>query len=152
MLADGARVGGDGKLYIFGGQWDRLFAPSTPTTHPVVAIALVVELEYHEALADHPVQITLRDGDGSHLGPAAGMVLRVGHPAGLEPGASVFVPIGLEIQQIRFPQYARYEWVIEIDGAVAGRLPLTVAPLPGTAGVPGLPFPPPQADQPPPVD
>ena len=106
MLADGARVGGDGKLYIFGGQWDRLYAPSVPTTHPIVAIALVVELEYGEALDNHPVEITLRDADGATLGPRAMMNLRVGHPPQLERGGSVTVPIAMELPQIVFPGMA----------------------------------------------
>ncbi len=131
MLADGARVGGYGKLYIFGGQWDRLFAPSVPARHPIIGIGLVVELAYHEALKDHPVEITLRDADGSHVGPKAVLNLRVGHPVGLEPASSVFVPIALEMPQIEFPQYGRYEWVVEMDGETEGRLPLTVAPPPG---------------------
>lgn len=131
MLADGARVGGDGKLYIFGGQWDRLYAPSVPTTHPIVAIALVVELEYGEALDNHPVEITLRDADGATLGPRAMMNLRVGHPPQLERGGSVTVPIAMELPQIVFPRHGRYEWVIEIDGNVEGRLPVTVAQPPG---------------------
>jgi hypothetical protein len=131
MLADGARVTSDGKLYIFGGQWDRIFVPSVPAKHPIIAIALVVELEYHEALDNHPVEVTLRDSDGKPMGPKAALNLRVGHPPGLDPGSSVFVPIALELPQIEFPRYERYEWVIEMDAAVAGRLPLTIAPPAG---------------------
>jgi hypothetical protein len=131
MVADGARVLGDGKLYIFGGQWDRLYSPSVPTAHPLIAIALVIELEYGEALENHPVEITLKDTDGTPLGPRATMNLRVGHPAQLERGGSVTVPIAMELPHIQFPRYDRYEWVIEIDGKVEGRLPVTVSPPPG---------------------
>jgi hypothetical protein len=140
MLADGARVGADGKLYIFGGQWDRLFTASVPTTHPIVALALVIELDYHEALQNHPVEITLRDADAANLGPRAMMNLRVGHPPQLEPGGSISVPIAMELPHIVFPRYDRYEWVVEIDGNVEGRLPITVAPPEG------LPFQPPQQE------
>lgn len=142
MLADGARVAGDGKLYIFGGQWDRLFTASVPATHPIVAIALVIELDYHEAMQNHPVEITLRDGDGANLGPRALMNMRVGHPPLLEPGGSVSVPIAMELPQVVFPRYDRYEWVIEIDGDIQGRLPITVSPL---AGAPQLGLQPPQS-------
>jgi hypothetical protein len=130
MLADGARIA-DGKIYIYGGQWDRLFTPSVPATHPIVAIALVVELEYHEALTDHPLQIALHDADGAEMGPKATMVLRVGHPAQLEAGSPVTVPIAMELPHLQFPRYGRYEWVIEADGQIVGRLPLTVAQPPG---------------------
>jgi hypothetical protein len=129
MLADGARQGQDGKLYIFGGQWDRIFAPAVPTSHPTMAVVVVVQVEYNEALREHHIELTLRRADGEPAGPKAIARFNVGHPAGLEPGAPVSFPLALEQQGIVFDSYGRFEWLVELDGNEVGRLPITVAPV-----------------------
>lgn len=138
MLADGARQGQDGKLYIFGGQWDRIFAPTVPTTHPSMAVVLVVEVEYSEALREHHLELTLLRADGEPAGPKAIGRFNVGHPPGIEPGAPVSVPLAVEQQGIVFDAFGRFEWIVEIDGERIGRLPIAVVPIPTP-----LPFRPP---------
>jgi hypothetical protein len=77
----------------------------------------------------------LRDADGNLIGPRGLVNLRTGHPAHLDRGCSLSVPITMELSNVQFPSYGRFEWAIEIDGAPAQTLPLTVAPLgfPGAA-------------------
>ena len=129
MLADGARQGQDGKLYIFGGQWDRIFAPAVPTSHPTMAVVLVLQVEYTEALKEHDLELTLRRADGEPVGPKGVARFNVGHPPGLEPGAPVSFPLTMEQQGIVFDSYGRFEWLIEVDGREMGRLPIAVAQM-----------------------
>lgn len=132
MLADGARLGLDGKLYIFGGQWDRMFAAAVPTTHPVMGIALVLEVGYNEALRPHQLELTLRHADGESAGVRAGAGFTVGHPPLLEPGAPISFPLAMEQQGIVFEKYGRYEWLIHVDAVELGRLPIAVSPMLGS--------------------
>lgn len=129
MLADGARLGQDGKVYVFGGQWDRIFAPAIPANHPTMAVVLVLQVEYSEALKEHHLELTLRRADGEPAGPRAMARFNVGHPAGMDPGAPLSVPLALEQQGIVFDSYGRYEWLVEVDGVELGRLPISVAPV-----------------------
>jgi hypothetical protein len=138
MLADAARVGtDDGKLYIHGGRWDRLFAVATPITHPTMAIALVLELSWSEAFKNHVLDVALHDQDGKALGPRAVANVRVGLAADMVEGEPVTVPMAVTQQMVQFPTYGRYEWKIQFDGEAKGQLPITVARPPAMA-LPGF--------------
>jgi hypothetical protein len=139
MLADGARVASDGKLYIYGGRWDRLFTATVPVVHPTMAIVLVLELDWNEAFVDHVLDVALHDADGTALGPRAVANLRVGHGPDMLEGDPVFVPVAIDQQMVKFQGFGRYEWTITWDNAVVGHLPITVARLPN---VPLTGFPP----------
>jgi hypothetical protein len=58
MVADAAHVAG-GKMYILGGQWDRLTVANFPAQHPAMAVVLVLKIEYTEALTDHRLTVEL---------------------------------------------------------------------------------------------
>jgi hypothetical protein len=130
LLADGARQGKDGKLYIFGAVWDRIFASAVPTTHPMMAVVLVLEVDYNEALKAHDLEIWLRREDGRPTGPRMSGTINVGHPPWLEPGAAVSVPVVFEQQAVVFDSYGRYEWVVEVDSLELSRVALAVSPTP----------------------
>ena len=135
MLADGARHGMDGKLYIFGGQWDHVFASALPTTQKV-AFALVIQVDYAEALREHRLDIVLKDADGKDLGPKVAASFRPGHPPLTEEGAQVSVALPVEPPAIPITQYGRLIWEILLDGKFAGELPMVVRPPQNTL----LPF------------
>ena len=136
MLADGAQQVG-GKLYVLGGQWDRLAVSNFPAQHPTMAIVLVLKVEYSEALDRHnlDVQLTL---DGQPLDPRAAGDLITGHAPGQVRGAPSFVPLALTFNNLVFETPGRYEWVIAVDKAELARVPIEV--VQGTA--PGVPMPP----------
>lgn len=122
MLADAATVLG-GKIYVFGGQWDRMFANSFPTTHPSLAVVLVIEVDYNEALEDHGFLVYL-ERDGETIGPRIEGSLNVGHPPTTKRGASAFVPLALTFNMVKFEDPGRYEFVVELDGNPVERIPL----------------------------
>jgi hypothetical protein len=125
LLADAATVA-DGKLYIHGGGWDRLFATAFPTMHPSMAVAVQVEVDFGEALVDHRIDVRLVDVDGAPVGPTASGTFNVGHAPGATPGAPAFVPMALTFATVPFAAPGRFEWVVEIDDVPLARLPLSV--------------------------
>jgi hypothetical protein len=139
MLADGAHQVG-GKLYVLGGQWDRLVVSNFPAQHPTMAVALVLKVEYSEALDRHnlEVQLTL---DGQRLDARAAGDLITGHAPGQVRGAPSFVPMALTFNNLVFETAGRYEWVVTVDGTELARVSLEVAQavVPGIPGPPGIP-------------
>jgi hypothetical protein len=129
MLADAARVA-ESKLYVFGGQWDRIYTHSFPATHAALTVVLVIEVSYSEALTDHHLRVALMR-DGAPLGPEARGVINVGHAPGTTPGAPSYVPITLPFAGILFEHPGRFEWVVTINDEPVGSIPLEVALAPG---------------------
>ncbi len=142
MLADGAQQAG-GKLYILGGQWDRLTMPNFPAQHPTMALVLVLRVEYSEALDRHQLDVELTL-DGEPMDPKAMAQFITGHAPGQTRGTPSFVPLALTFNNLVFEAPGRYEWVIRADGEVYGRVPIEV--VQGTIGTmpmpPGMPMPP----------
>ena len=101
MLADAAQQTPDGKVHVLGGQWDRIVTAGLPTTHPSLAIVLVVRVEYTEALQRYEIRVELAK-DGELMGPASIGHLQVGHPPTLAPGASQSAAIALTFPMVTF--------------------------------------------------
>jgi hypothetical protein len=133
MLADGAHAAG-GKLYILGGQWDRLMVAAFPAQHPTMAVVLVIKVEYGEALAAHALNIELMLEGRSQNVRATGQIA-TGHPPGLARGAPSFLPLALPFTNVTFETPGRYEWVITVDDVELGRLPIDVV----QGVMPGIP-------------
>jgi hypothetical protein len=124
MLADGAHVAG-GKLYILGGQWDRVTVATFPATHPSMALALVIKVEYNEAPQTYQfeVQLTL---DGQPLDAKAAGSMAIGHAPEQVRGAPLFAPIAIPFYNVTFSTPGRYEWVITVGPDELGRVPIAV--------------------------
>ena len=136
MLADAATVAQDGKLYIHGGRWDRIFTAAVPLVHPTMTVVLILELAWNEAFRDHVLDVALHDADGTALGPRAVANARVGHAPDMLEGDPITLPVVIVQPMVRFPTLGRYEWRISLDGEPSGSLPITVAsppnmPIPG---------------------
>lgn len=125
MLADAATVA-DGKLYIHGGQWDRIQAQTFPATHPSLAVALIIRVEYTDALKEHEISVHL-EIDGEPTGPRAEGGFQTGHAPQTAPGAASFVPLALTFPGVQFTGPGRYEWVVTLDGEAKTRLPMEVS-------------------------
>src|SRR5262245_48959338 len=143
MLADGAQqaVPG-GKLYILGGQWDRLMVQTFPAQHPAMAVVLVLRVEYSEALDRHQLEVELTlDGEPQNI-KATGQVV-TGHAPGQIRGTPSFVPLALQFNNLVFEAPGRYEWVVRVDEQELGRLPIEVVQIhPGMPIPPGMAMPP----------
>ncbi|MGH9265187.1 MAG: DUF6941 family protein [Acidimicrobiales bacterium] len=129
MLADAARVA-ENKLYVFGGQWDRIYTNAFPASHAALTVVLVIEVSYSEALTDHHLRVALMR-DGATVGPEARGLINVGHAPGTTPGAPSYVPIALPFAGVMFERPGRYEWVVSLNDEPVGSIPLEVALAPG---------------------
>jgi hypothetical protein len=125
MLADGAQQAANGKLYVLGGQWDRLTVPSFPAQHPTLALVIVLRIDYNEALDPHQLEIELTmDGQAKDAKATAQFV--TGHAPGIVRGTPSFMPLALTFNNLAFETPGRYEWIVQVDASVVGRIPLEV--------------------------
>ncbi|MGH3403503.1 MAG: DUF6941 family protein [Streptosporangiaceae bacterium] len=133
MLADGAHVA-DGKLYVLGGQWDRLIVAAFPARHPSMAVAMVLQVEYTEAPKSYTLTIELFL-DGKPQAAKAVVRFAIGHAPVQAHGAPQFAPVAIPFSNVPFEGPGRYEWVISVDGRQLGRLPIEVTAA-ATVGMP----------------
>jgi hypothetical protein len=124
MLADGAHVAG-GKLYVLGGQWDRLTVAAFPAQHPSMAVVLVIQVEYTEAPKSYTLTVDLTLDGQPQEAKATGQ-LAIGHAPAQARGAPQYVPVAIPFNNVAFGNSGRYEWVIAVDGDELGRLPIEV--------------------------
>jgi len=135
MLADGAHLSG-GKLYILGGQWDRLIVQGLPGQHPALAVVVVLRVEYSEALDEHRLEIELRL-DGQPMNAKAVVTFTTGHAPRQGRGTPAFVPAALPFSNLVFETAGRYEWNISVDDEPLGSIPMEVVQASGSLRAPG---------------
>jgi len=120
MLCDAAQVA-DGKLYILGGGWSVTGPDPAPS-----AIAIKLEVDWHEATRAHHWELFLVDADGREIGfdtpdgTRQTIEIRgdfeVGRPAGVPPGTPVDLPLAINLGPLPLPPGARYMWRFTVDG------------------------------------
>ncbi|MFZ0058603.1 MAG: hypothetical protein WAL35_00970 [Acidimicrobiales bacterium] len=128
MLADDAFVASNGKLYIHGGAWTRVLSQTFPATHPKMAVVLVLEVDYGEALQNHTVEVVLLK-DGEPVGPRVQGMLSVGHPPRTKLGAPAQIPMVFAFQMLTFDTPARYEWEVLAANESVGNIVMEVVPV-----------------------
>jgi hypothetical protein len=138
MVADAATVA-DGKLYVHGGGWDSISTTAVPTTHPSMAVALVVEAEWSETHVERDLHVALFDEDDHPLGIGAVGKLSFGHPPGLTHGSPVIQPLAITFAGTNFPRVGRYFFKVTIDEEEFARIRFAVKTLPKMPEVPGAP-------------
>ncbi len=89
-----------------------------------MALAILVEVPWHEANQEHQIVIELQDSDGNAalIGPEAQPMrieakLEVGRPPGHPAGSPFNVPMAFNIGPMPLQPGMRYVWVVSIDGA-----------------------------------
>jgi hypothetical protein len=119
LLCDAAQVA-DGKLYILGGGWSITGPDATPS-----AVAIKVEVDWHEATQPHHWELFLVDADGQPVGidtPDGTQLIEVrgdfevGQPEGIPVGSPVDLPLAINIGPVPLPPGGRYTWRLSIDG------------------------------------
>lgn len=119
LLCDAAQVA-DGKLYILGGGWSITGPDATPS-----AVAIKVEVDWHEAVQPHHWELFLLDADGQPVGidtPEGKQLIEVrgdfevGQPEGIPVGSPVDLPLAINIGPLPLEPGGRYTWRLTIDG------------------------------------
>jgi hypothetical protein len=119
LLCDAAQVA-DGKLYILGGGWSMIGPDPVPS-----AVALKVDVDWHEAESDHHWELFLEDADGQPVAvetPEGTQPLEVrgdftvNHPPGVPEGSPIDVAFAVNFGPITLEPATRYTWRLTIDG------------------------------------
>jgi hypothetical protein len=120
LLCDVAHVV-DGKLYILGGGWSMTGPDPVPS-----AVALKIDVDWHEAEVPHHLELFLEDQDGKPVlvetQQGQMMPLEVHHdfqvpkPPGLPEGSPIDMPLAINLGPIPLNPGTRYVWRVTIDG------------------------------------
>ncbi len=119
MLCDAAQVA-DGKLYILGGGWSMTGPDPVPS-----AIALKIDVGWHEAEQPHHWELYLEDADGQPVlvnTPEGDHPIEVrgeftvGRPPGIPEGSPIDVALAVNLGPLPLTPGTRYTWRISIDG------------------------------------
>ncbi len=131
VLADAANVSREGKLNILG-QFEVIYAASTPVTWPAMHLVLKLEATAGEG-PKHKVGIRVVDEDGNVIGPMIDAESNFGPP--FRPGHPLRANLILGIAGASFPKHGTYSFEILVDDHNIESVPLYVLPLPpGTPG------------------
>ena len=121
-----------GKLYILGGGWS--IYRGAPVT---MGLAVKISVPWDAANIPHDftARLVTEDGQDPHLPNSEGALdptriefqgrFEAGRPAGLAPGSDLDAPFAVNIAGLPLIP-GRYEWQVEIDQNVVGRVPFTV--------------------------
>ena len=119
LLCDAAQVA-DGKLYILGGGWSLTGPAPAPS-----AIAIKIEIDWHEAVTSHHWELWLEDADGRPIqidtaeGPQMVEIrgdFEVGRPEGIPEGSPIDLPLAVNLGPIPLSPGGRFTWKLSIDG------------------------------------
>jgi hypothetical protein len=133
VLADSVAAA-EGKLYIQGGGWNFLAAPSFPFRQSRLGIGLIMHVPYTATSEQHDWRLRIQDGDGTPI-PLAdappgvqpdtpeGKITQVagrfalGRPPLLPQGAEQIVCFAMNIDGISIPQPGEYSAIVTVDGS-----------------------------------
>lgn len=136
ILADAAAAE-NGKLYIHGAGWDRIFGTSFPITHALMAVAVRLRVPWSDTNQKHGIELDILDEDGNSILPTPPGTLRgeinVGRPPNLEPGSDQVIPLAFSLVSVKFEKPGVYAVVLRIDSLDALRSPFTVMAVNGVA-------------------
>ncbi len=130
FLADHAEAV-NGKLYVTGGCWDRLFAVTLPTLHPHLSVAVSLLVPWQATNEKHELELALLDADGnSSLPGKIGSAFEVGRPPGWRPGDDSNLVAVFHLNMIPFNTRGTYTFLLSVDGTEIGRTSLKVEEIP----------------------
>lgn len=124
-LADYTNITESGKLNILG-IFSQIHATSVPAVHPQMQFVVQFAFEPIET-GNKTIRIVLQDDDGVEVLAMEGQ-LSLPPPNTADP---VVVNQILVLQNVVFPHFGSYEFVIEVDGeTIPAHVPVDVLPAP----------------------
>ena len=125
ILADAAHVA-EGKLYLMGGGWTRLFARQVPFVH-ALAIAVGFLVPWDETNEPHDFELKIVSEDGQSVSPPMHGEMEVGRPPGIKKGTEQRGMIAVSTT-VEFPHLGRYEIRLSADGELVKTAAFDVVP------------------------
>lgn len=114
------------KINALGIGFDTIVAPKVPATHPLLFIVLQLKTSLAE-IGEKKMEAHLVDQDGKEIIPPLSGKFNVPRPSS---GLESIGRIAVALQNIVFPLYGSYSFLISIDGHEIKRIPLRVIPQP----------------------
>jgi hypothetical protein len=139
LLCDAAQVA-DGKLFVLGGGWSLTGPDPTPS-----AIAMKIDVGWHEAERPHHWELYLEDADGrpvmvetpdgTHPVEVRGE-FNVARPGTVPEGTPIDVALAVNLGPLPLLPGNRFTWRLTIDGEAeeGWALGFTTRPRPATEG------------------
>jgi hypothetical protein len=139
LLADAAQVDSAGKVHALGLGWTVI-----PTPTPIVALIILLDVDWAETNRPYQVRCELVTDDGQTVtipGPEGEQTIwfaaniEAGRPPGAPHGTSIRVPITYTVGPGLPLNPGRYQWRVTIEGHpewVMGESFTVVRPGPGT--------------------
>lgn len=123
-LADYTNLTNNGKLNILG-IFSQIHASSVPTVHAQMHFVMQLAFEPYET-GEKKIRIALQDEDGEQVLGVEG-VLNIAPTASPDP---IVVNQILPMQNVVFPHFGSYEFVVEVDGeTLPTQVPVDILPL-----------------------
>lgn len=119
MLCDAAQVAA-GKLFILGGGWSITGPDPAPS-----AIAIKIDVDWHEVGTPHHWELFLVDADGREVrfdSPEGSQAIEirgdftVGRPEGVPEGTPADLSLAINLGPLPLPPGGRYTWRFTVDG------------------------------------
>ncbi len=129
MLADAASVE-RGKLFVHGGGWDNIDVAAIPAVHPTMALVLIFQIDYGEALDDIPIVIELLDEDDKPLELRIEGKINAGHPPRTRRGTPTFHPLALPFNMLTFDHEGGYRFRVTSGDDELASIPFRVRTMP----------------------
>jgi hypothetical protein len=143
----------NGKLYVMGGAWDRIFVSRFPGPLPFpISVAIGILVPWNMTNRRFRFALELTDEDNTRIPLAAEQDLfsldfETGRPAGLKPGRPQRSVLSVTLNPgIQFQKEGLYSFHASIDGAELRRANFELLQAPGApagAEPPAAPEPPP---------
>ena len=135
LLCDSAQVA-DGKLFVLGGGWSVTGPDPMPS-----AIALKIDVDWHEADRPHHWELYLEDADGrpvmvdtaeGHHPIEVRGEFTVTRPTMVPEGTPIDVALAVNMGPLPLPPGNRYTWRMVVDGETSDgwALSFTTRPRP----------------------
>lgn len=125
ILADEAEVV-NGKLYLMGGGWDKLWFNRQMPASRHMAVAASFRVPWNETNQRHGIEIELATEDGESLAKVTGQ-MEVGRPAGIAPGTEQRSQIAFSVDA-RFGKFGTYVVNARVDDQEQERVAFSVVP------------------------
>lgn len=122
LLADHAEAV-NGKLYVIGGAFNRLYAGgSPPVVHPHLSVAAILTIPWPATGMAHTVSLTLEDADGQPMLPMGALEagFEVSRPVGMKDGDESLVPFVFDINGLELTRFGDYLFRLHVDGRPLG--------------------------------
>jgi hypothetical protein len=108
----------NGKLYMMGGGYDRLFLERPPPQTMPVTFAVGLLVPWEASGREHQLQFAVLDEAGNTVAASDQLVVNLNSPPGLVDGESQRVMLAPLGGPVTFPSYGKFVLRVVLDGAV----------------------------------